>query len=142
MNTRLIISNQGEDNISINHLNPVTPDYTSRLPKDLDFSKQLNLSCLSPGLPQPTATPKSDMKLKECLSPSVPSYKGAANFRIRTKMGEGAVGEVYQVVHKSTLEVFALKRCNKNTATMVSINQMTFELSNDDAHCYYFNKGA
>ena len=36
-------------------------------------------------------------------------------------MGEGAVGEVYQVVHKKTLELFALKRVNKITAQMVSI---------------------
>jgi len=41
------------------------------------------------------------------------SYKGAALFKIRGKMGEGAVGEVYQVVHKKTLELFALKRASK-----------------------------
>ncbi len=49
------------------------------------------------------------------------SYKGAANFKIRAKMGVGAVGEVYQVVHKTTSEIFALKRVSKVQATRVSI---------------------
>jgi serine/threonine protein kinase len=50
------------------------------------------------------------------------SYKGAANFKIRAKIGEGAVGEVYQVIHKQTTEIFALKRVSKIKASMVSLN--------------------
>lgn len=30
----------------------------------------------------------------------ISNYKGAANFKFRAKLGEGSVGEVYQVVHK------------------------------------------
>jgi hypothetical protein len=93
--------------------------------RDLSFetrTKQppmLNLSGLTPNLIG--ASPKSANKVTG-LSPSpMISYKGAAHYRIRAKMGEGAVGEVYQVIHKQTCEVFALKRVNKMTASMVSI---------------------
>lgn len=54
----------------------------------------LNLSSLAPTLLKSNATPKSDQKISECLSPNIVSYKGASNFKIRDKMGEGAVGEV------------------------------------------------
>jgi serine/threonine protein kinase len=48
------------------------------------------------------------------------SYQGAQNFRFFKKLGEGAVGEVYQVAHKQTNEIFAIKRVNKHLAKIVS----------------------
>jgi len=65
-------------------------------------------------------TPNSNSRLS--VSPSEVNYKGAANFNIRQKLGEGAVGEVYLVVHKQTQELFALKRVSKIVASQVSIN--------------------
>lgn len=53
------------------------------------------------------------------------SYKGAANYKLHSKLGEGAVGEVFRVAHKQTQELYALKRVSKITATMVS------------EHCFY-----
>jgi len=43
-------------------------------------------------------------------------YKGAANYKIKAMIGEGAVGKVFQVIHKETSELFALKRINKQQA--------------------------
>jgi len=80
--------------------------------KQVMSSLQLNLNSLS-------ATPKNEAKSPSLVS-EVVSYKGAAYFKIRARIGEGAVGEVYQVVHKKTLELFALKRVSKITAQMVS----------------------
>jgi serine/threonine protein kinase len=48
-------------------------------------------------------------------------YKGASNYKLQSKLGEGAVGEVFRVVHKQTQELYALKRVSKISATMVSI---------------------
>jgi serine/threonine protein kinase len=47
-------------------------------------------------------------------------YKGASNYKLQSKLGEGAVGEVFRVVHKQTQELYALKRVSKISATMVS----------------------
>ena len=55
-------------------------------------------------------------------------YKGASNYKLQSKLGEGAVGEVFRVVHKQTQELYALKRVSKISATMVSI-QINFHLS-------------
>lgn len=98
---------------------------------------KLNLSNLVPASTTPATSPKSAINATNevrCLSPSpIVQYKGAANFRIRAKMGEGAVGEVYQVVHKRTLEIFALKRVNKMTASMVSVSNICFQIILYDA---------
>jgi len=45
-------------------------------------------------------------------------YKGASNYKLQSKLGEGAVGEVFRVVHKQTQELYALKRVSKISATM------------------------
>ena len=55
-------------------------------------------------------------------------YKGASNYKLQSKLGEGAVGEVFRVVHKQTQELYALKRVSKISATMVSI-QINFHSS-------------
>jgi len=55
------------------------------------------------------------------ISQSKPAvYKGILNYKLKNKVGEGAVGEVYLVVHKKTQEIFALKRVNKIQADAVS----------------------
>ena len=41
------------------------------------------------------------------------NYKGASNYSFKAKIGEGAVGKVFQVFHKQTQELFALKRISK-----------------------------
>mmetsp|Transcript_42603 Transcript_42603/g.65336 ORF Transcript_42603/g.65336 Transcript_42603/m.65336 type:complete len:216 (-) Transcript_42603:1409-2056(-) len=43
-------------------------------------------------------------------------YKGATNYKFKKKIGEGAVGEVFLVIHKQSQEVFALKRIKKLVA--------------------------
>ena len=48
------------------------------------------------------------------------SYKGAALFKQQIKLGEGAVGEVWRVMHKQTNELYALKQVSKISANMVS----------------------
>lgn len=63
-------------------------------------------------------------------SPTPILYKGAANFKLYSKMGEGAVGEVFHVAHKRTCEIFALKRVNKIQAEMVSNLKMKDIASN------------
>lgn len=84
----------------------------------------LNLSGLTPNLA--STSPKSANKVTDFAPYPMVSYKGASHYRIRAKMGEGAVGEVYQVIHKQTCEVFALKRVNKMTASMVSNSNICF----------------
>ena len=37
-------------------------------------------------------------------------------------LGEGAVGEVWEVIHKQTQELFAVKKINKHQAKLVSRN--------------------
>lgn len=96
-------------------LNTASTNFEAKSRLEMQQNK-LNLSALTPA-PQSNVSPKSDNS--KMTAPAV-SYKGAANFRIRAKMGEGAVGEVYQVAHKTTCELFALKRVNKIQASRVS----------------------
>jgi len=50
------------------------------------------LSGLAAGTINANCTPKANSKnIKECFGPSL-SYKGAALYKIRAKMGEGAIG--------------------------------------------------
>lgn len=67
---------------------------------------------------------------------AVISYQGAANYKVQVKLGEGAVGEVYRVMHKQTKELYALKRVSKISATMVSIHNHI--LINDVIKFYIF----
>ena len=64
---------------------------------------------------------KSETTVLKNSTKLLPVYKGAANYKLHCKVGEGAVGEVFRVVHKQTQEIYALKRVSKISATMVSI---------------------
>ena len=50
-------------------------------------------------------------------------YSGAAHYKFRKILGEGAVGEVWEVVHKQTQELFAIKRVSKQQAKLVSYSR-------------------
>lgn len=64
-------------------------------------------------------------------------YKGASNYKLHTKLGEGAVGEVFRVVHKQTQELYALKRVSKISATMVSIFLVLSCVINFKSNCLF-----
>jgi serine/threonine protein kinase len=51
-------------------------------------------------------------------------YQGAANYKFRKILGEGAVGEVWEVIHKETQELYAIKRVNKHQAKLVSLGHI------------------
>lgn len=40
------------------------------------------------------------------------SYRGGKQYKFKAQIGEGAVGKVFQVIHKDTSELFAIKRVN------------------------------
>ena len=71
-------------------------------------------------VPTKNLTPNQVSRSPNLWQTQAPNYKGAANFKVRVRIGEGAVGEVYQVVHKQTQELYALKRVSKIQASMVS----------------------
>ena len=48
------------------------------------------------------------------------NFKGASNFKIRRKLGDGAVGEVFLVIHNQSKQLYALKRIEKTKAQIVS----------------------
>ena len=43
----------------------------------------------------------------------MPNFKGASNFKIRRKIEEGAVGEVFLVIHIQTQHLYAMKRMDR-----------------------------
>mmetsp|Transcript_42602 Transcript_42602/g.65333 ORF Transcript_42602/g.65333 Transcript_42602/m.65333 type:complete len:122 (-) Transcript_42602:1623-1988(-) len=80
------------------------------------------------------------------MQKQAPKYQGAANYKFKNKIGEGAVGEVYQVIHKQTSELFALKRVNKHQAELVSAvphplqREQTQEVKNERQILQYLKK--
>lgn len=46
-------------------------------------------------------------------SQSQHNYRGAKQYTFKAQIGEGAVGKVFQAIHKETSELYAIKRVNK-----------------------------
>jgi len=53
------------------------------------------------------------------------SYNQLSNYKLNSKpIGEGAVGQIFQVIHKTTQELYALKRVSVQKAEMVSASYL------------------